>query len=71
LPDGNPNFDYFGSPWSDKFWYILKPVGIFCQRLVYFVSIWYSLRAFGIFCGILCYFPRFGVLHQEKSGNPE
>jgi hypothetical protein len=29
---------------------------IFYGRLVYFVVIWF--------------FPRFGILHQEKSGNP-
>jgi hypothetical protein len=29
--------------------------------LLYFIDIWYSLRYI---------FPRFGILYQEKSGNP-
>jgi hypothetical protein len=33
--------------------------------LVYFMDIWYILRKFD-----LVYFSRFGILHQEKSGNP-
>jgi hypothetical protein len=37
---------------------ILRPLEIFYGRLVYFVVIWYI-------------FPRFGILDQEKSGNPE
>jgi hypothetical protein len=53
-------------------WYILWPFGIFCGHLVYF---W----LFGIFYGHLVYFrlftyvvyfSRFGLLYQEKSGNP-
>jgi hypothetical protein len=31
---------------------------------------WYILWKFCIFCGNLVYFPRFGILCQEKSGNP-
>jgi hypothetical protein len=42
----------------------MEVVGIFYDHLVYFVTIWSILRPFGIF------FPRFGILHQEKSGNP-
>jgi hypothetical protein len=65
---------------------ILSLFGIFCGYLVYFVVIWYILWLvgihilwlvgihilwlFGIFSGYLVYFSRFGVLHQEKSGNP-
>jgi hypothetical protein len=30
---------------------------MFCDRLVYFMASWYI-------------FPRFGLLYQEKSGNP-
>jgi hypothetical protein len=37
---------------------ILRPSEIFYGHLVYFVVIWYI-------------FPRFGILDQEKSGNPE
>jgi hypothetical protein len=36
---------------------ILLPFGIFCGHLVYFVV-------------ILVYFSHFGMLYQEKSGNP-
>jgi hypothetical protein len=39
-------------------WYILCPFGTFCVHLVHFVSIWY------IFFG-------FGIMYQEKSGNPD
>jgi hypothetical protein len=38
--------------------YILHPFGIFCDHLVYFMVIY------------LVIFPRFGMLYQEKSGNP-
>jgi hypothetical protein len=44
--------------------YILWPFGIFCGHLVHFVVIWYILRSFWYI------FPRFGMLYQEKSGNP-
>jgi hypothetical protein len=36
---------------------------IYCGHLVYFVAIWYTSRLFGTFS-------RFGMLYQEKSGNP-
>jgi hypothetical protein len=46
-------------------------VGIFYRHLVYFTGIWYRyLWSFGLFCWNFVYFPRFGTLHQEKSGNP-
>jgi hypothetical protein len=38
-------------------WSILWPLEIFFGHLVYFVVIWYI-------------FPHFGILYQEKSGNP-
>jgi hypothetical protein len=38
-------------------WSILRPLDIFYGHLVYFVVIWYI-------------FPRFGILDEEKSGNP-
>jgi hypothetical protein len=41
-----------------KIWSILKPFGIFYGRLVYSVVIWYVHDS--------C----FGILYQEKSGNP-
>jgi hypothetical protein len=38
-------------------WFILRALEIFYGLLVHFVVIWYI-------------FPRFGILDQEKSGNP-
>jgi hypothetical protein len=38
--------------------------------LVYFMAIWSIFRPFGIFYGTLVYFSHFGMLPQEKSGNP-
>jgi hypothetical protein len=38
-------------------WSILRPLEIFYCHLVYCVVIWYI-------------FPRFGILYEEKSGNP-
>jgi hypothetical protein len=38
-------------------WSILRPLEIFYGHLEYFVVIWYI-------------YPRFGILDQEKSGNP-
>jgi hypothetical protein len=48
----------------------LEDVGIFYGPLVYFTAIRYILRPFGIFYGHLVCFTRFGMLHQDKSGNP-
>jgi hypothetical protein len=36
----------------------LRSIGIFYVQLVYLVVVWYI-------------FPRFGLLYQEKSGNPD
>jgi hypothetical protein len=41
----------------------MEEIGIFYGTLVYFLIIL-------VFCGHLVYFSRFGMLHQEKSGNP-
>jgi hypothetical protein len=35
-----------------------------------FLAIWYILRTFGIFVSHFDLFSRFGMLHQDKSGNP-
>jgi hypothetical protein len=43
---------------------------LFYDNLEYLTAIWYNLLPFGVVCGHLVYFPRFGMLHQEKSGNP-
>jgi hypothetical protein len=48
-----------------NFWSVLHR-----KRLVYFMEIWSILWTFGIFCGNLVYIYRFGMLYQEKSGNP-
>jgi hypothetical protein len=45
-------------------------VGIFYGHLKYFATIWYDSWTYGLFCGILVNFPSFGMLCQEKSGNP-
>jgi hypothetical protein len=69
LPDGifqtkNPKLGKFRRVLQQKMlgyfmaiWSILVPFGIFCSTLVKF-------------CGHLVYFSRFGMLYQEKSGNP-
>jgi hypothetical protein len=56
----------------------MKEVCLFYSRLVYFIALWSFLRPFGLFCDHLVYifygylvnFSRFGMLYQEKSGNP-
>jgi hypothetical protein len=52
-------------------WYILWPFGMFYDHLVCFMTIWYILWPFGIFCVHLVYFSGFGIMYQEKSGNPD
>jgi hypothetical protein len=47
---------YFMAIWS-----ILWPFGLFCSHLVYFVAIWFISWLL---------FSRFGMLYQNKSGNP-
>jgi hypothetical protein len=42
----------------------------FYEHSVYFVAISFILWQFDIFCGRLLYFSHFGILYQEKSGNP-
>jgi hypothetical protein len=49
----------------------MENVGIFYDHLVYFMAIGNTLWPIGIFCGHLVYFPCFGMLYEEKSGNPE
>jgi hypothetical protein len=48
----------------------MENIGIFYDHFVYFTAIGNILWPFHIFCGHLVYFPRFGILYQEKSGNP-
>jgi hypothetical protein len=47
----------FGGSCYGKSWYILWPLETLFGHLVYFVVIWYIFR-------------HFGILDQEKSGNP-
>jgi hypothetical protein len=47
-------------------WYILWPSGIFYGHLLYFMAIW----PFGNVVVVWYIFPPFGILCQEKSGNP-
>jgi hypothetical protein len=49
----------------------LEDVGIFYGHLVHFTVFCYTLWTFGIIVrGNLVYFFRFGILYEEKSGNP-
>jgi hypothetical protein len=61
------------NPDLGKFWRVLL-----WKILVYFMTIWYILRPLEIIYGHLVYFvviwnifPRFGILDQQKSGNPD
>jgi hypothetical protein len=61
LPDGifsnEKKWVNFGGSCNGRCWYILWTIGKFYSHLVNFVAIWYIVS-------------RFGMLHQEKSGNP-
>jgi hypothetical protein len=48
----------------------IENLGTFFDHLVYFTVIGNILCPFGIFRGNLVYLTRFGILYQEKSGNP-
>jgi hypothetical protein len=48
----------------------MEDVGIFHDHLVLFLAICHISWPFGIFYGHLVYFSQFGMLFQEKSGNP-
>jgi hypothetical protein len=48
----------------------MENVCIFYGHLEYFMTILFILWSFGIFCGNLVHFSRFGMLYQDKSGNP-
>jgi hypothetical protein len=48
----------------------VENIDIFYEHLVYFTAIGNILWPFDLFGGHLVYFPRFGILYQEKSGNP-
>jgi hypothetical protein len=46
-------------------------MGIFDVQLVYFTALCHILLTFSVCPGVLVYFSHFGMLWQEKSGNPE
>jgi hypothetical protein len=48
----------------------METLGLFYDRFAYFTAIGNILWPFGIFCGHLVLSPCFGILYQEKSGNP-
>jgi hypothetical protein len=48
----------------------LENVNIFYGHLEYFAEIWEVLWPFGKFVLIWYIFPVFGIVYQEKSGNP-
>jgi hypothetical protein len=50
----------------------IEDVNTLYGHLVYFIFyyFWYIMWPFDIVDGHLVYFSRFGVLHQEKLGNP-
>jgi hypothetical protein len=58
----------FGSILEDL---AMEGVGIFYDHLSYFTAIWCMFWPFHTIYGHLVYFSRFGMLYQEKSGNPE
>jgi hypothetical protein len=45
-------------------------VGIFYGHLVHLMVFCYTSWTFGIVRGNLAYFSPFGILYEEKSGNP-
>jgi hypothetical protein len=59
-----PMWVNFGGPYNKKCWYILWSIGIFCRPFGIF---W----PFGSIVVIWYIFPHFGILYQEKSGNPD
>jgi hypothetical protein len=48
----------------------IEDVGIFYGHWVNFPAIWHILYPFGICSLVLVHFTHFGMLYQEKSGNP-
>jgi hypothetical protein len=61
----NPNLGEFGRALDWKMF-----IYVFYGHLEYFVEIWDILWPFGIFCIHLVHFFGFGIVYQEKSGNP-
>jgi hypothetical protein len=57
-------WENFGESCNGSCLYILWTLGSF-------TVLCYILLTLGIVCGNLVYFSRFGILYQEKSGNPD
>jgi hypothetical protein len=55
----------FGESRTGRCWYILWTLGPFYGLLLHFMDTWYVQ-----FVVIWYIFPRFGILYEEKSGNP-
>jgi hypothetical protein len=65
---------YFQTKYT-QIWEILEGlkmenVGTFYGHLEYNTDVWHILEPFDNLVAIWYIFPRFGILHQEKSGNP-
>jgi hypothetical protein len=69
LPDGKVSYQNYQTGYI---WEVhgMENIGIFNVPLEYFNAIFYILWPFGVFVSIWNIFPRFGILYQEKSGNP-
>jgi hypothetical protein len=48
----------------------MENVGMICGHLENITAIWYMSWPLGNFVVIWYIFPRFGILYQDKSGNP-
>jgi hypothetical protein len=42
----SPVLVHFGRSLNGKVWYFLRPFGILCSHLLYFMAVWYIFRAF-------------------------
>jgi hypothetical protein len=49
----------------------MENVGMFYGHLEYIMALWCILWPFGYLVVIWYIFPRFGILRQGKSGNPD
>jgi hypothetical protein len=69
LPDGlfSNQKSKFGKFWGVLQW---KMLAYFYGHLVHFTDFWRILWTLSKVRGTLVYFSRFGILYQEKSGNP-
>jgi hypothetical protein len=48
----------------------IEKVDLFYGHLEFISAIWYNAWPFGNLVAMWCIFPSFGILRQEKSGNP-